>query len=144
MHDVGEIRTPPHILKKPGRLTPEEWDEMKKHTIYGQIIIGEHPRLKMARKIDISHHERWDGCGYPYGLKEEQIPIEDRIVTIADQYDALRNERAYKPSFDHETSWRIIGEGDDRTMPHNFDPGILKAFRDIASRFEETYERLKG
>ena len=144
MHDVGKIHTPPHILKKPGKLTPLEWDEMKKHTIYGQMIIGDHHRLEMGRKIAISHHERWDGSGYPYGLKGEQIPIEGRIVTIADQYDALRNERVYKPPFDHETSWRIMSEGDGRTMPHHFDPNVLRAFRDVASQFEETYESLKG
>jgi HD-GYP domain-containing protein (c-di-GMP phosphodiesterase class II) len=117
---------------------------MKKHTIYGQMIIGDHHRLEMCRKIAISHHERWDGSGYPYGLKGEQIPIEGRIVTIADHYDALRNERVYKPPFDHGTSWRIMSEGDGRTMPHHFDPNVLRAFRDVASQFEETYESLKG
>ncbi len=144
MHDVGKIHTPPEILKKTGKLFPEEWEEIKKHTIYGVKILGEHPRLKMAKNIALTHHERWDGSGYPYGLKGEQIPVEGRILNISDQYDALRNERIYKPAYGYETTYRIITEGDGRTMPHHFDPVVLKAFKETKTQFEEIYERLKG
>jgi response regulator RpfG family c-di-GMP phosphodiesterase len=144
MHDVGKIHTPPDILKKPGRLTPDEWEEIKKHTLYGKKIIGEHLRFGMAGNIALTHHERWDGTGYPQGLVSDRIPLEGRIVTIADQYDALRNERVYKPSFDHKTVYRIIVEGDGRTMPYHFDPRVLQAFKVMAGQFEETYARLTG
>ncbi len=144
MHDIGKIHVHPDILKKPGKLTPEEFEKNRFHTIYGAKIIGDHPRLAMARRIALCHHERWDGSGYPMGLKEEAIPVEARLLTIADQYDALRNARVYKPAFDHKTAYSIIAEGDGRTMPYHFDPAVYTTFKDISPRFEEIYEQLKG
>jgi response regulator RpfG family c-di-GMP phosphodiesterase len=144
LHDVGKIHIPPDILKKPGKLTPGEFEEQKQHTIYGATILGDHVRLTLAKSIALTHHERWDGSGYPRGLKEDRIPVESRITTIADQYDALRNARVYKPAFDHRTAYGILTEGDGRTLPRHFDPRVLAAFKKTAAQFETIYERLKG
>ncbi len=144
LHDVGKMHVHPDILKKPAKLTAEEWLVMKEHTTFGAKILGDHVRLTRAKSIALSHHERWDGSGYPRGLRGEQIPIEGRIMTIADQYDALRNARVYKPAFDHGTTYKIIAEGDGRTLPHHFDPQVLNAFRETTTQFEEVYEKLKG
>lgn len=142
LHDVGKIHVSPDIIKKPGKLTKVEWREMKMHTVHGSLIIGGHQRMSTAATIALSHHERYDGSGYPYGLSGEQIPIEARILNLADQYDALRNSRCYKPGYDHETTCRIITKGDGRTIPLHFDPVVLKAFKELVGQFAETYETL--
>jgi len=143
LHDVGKIHIHPGILKKSGGLTAEEWEIMKQHAVYGAKIIGEHRKLGIGKAIALTHHERWDGTGYPKGLKGDQIPIEGRLVNIADQYDALRNARSYKPAFDHDTTYKIITVGDGRTMPGHFDPEVLRIFKENGPEFEEVYEKLK-
>ena len=142
LHDVGKIHISPSILKKPGKLTTDEWSEMKLHTLYGSKIIGVHDQMGTANMVALSHHERYDGSGYPYSLKGEQIPIEGRIMNMADQYDALRNKRCYKDAFDHDTTFRIITLGDGRTIPQHFDPSVLNAFKEVHGRFAEIFETM--
>lgn len=139
MHDVGKIHIHPDILRKPGPLTPEEWTVMQKHTIYGRNILGDSPRLAVAAQIAITHHENWDGSGYPYGLKKEEIPLPARIVQVADIYDALRSRRTYKNAYSHEQAIKTMNEGDERTRPEHFDPLVLLAFNKVEHIFEKIY-----
>ena len=143
MHDVGKIHIHPDILRKKGALNEMEFAEIKKHPVYGAKILGDEARLSMAKNIALTHHERFDGSGYPSGLKQKEIPLEGRIVSLADIYDALRNPRSYKPAYDHDTTVRIISQGDGRTLPSHFDPEVLKAFIRIQSEFDEIYKKLK-
>ena len=141
LHDIGKVGIPDAILLKPGKLTPGEFEIMKTHTTLGRdaILAAEKALdtpssfLRYAREIAHYHQEKWDGSGYPEGLKGEQIPISARLMAIADVYDALISRRVYKPAFPHEKAVEIIKEGRGK----HFDPDMTDAFLEIAPEFRE-------
>lgn len=126
MHDVGKIGIPDRILLKPGKLDPEEWEIIKQHTTIGARILGGSRTgfIKLAEVIALTHHERWDGSGYPRGLKGAKIPLVGRITAIADVFDALTTQRPYKEPFSVEKSFAIIRE----SKGTHFDPDVVDAF----------------
>ena len=142
MHDIGKIGIPDHILLKPDSHTHEERETMKKHAVLGAQILnkGRSPYLRMGAEIALNHHERRDGGGYPEGKRGEEIPISARLMNIADQYDALRAKRPYKPALDHPTAMRIITKGDGRTMAGHFDPCVLAAFESCSEKFRQIFD----
>jgi putative two-component system response regulator len=131
MHDLGKIGIPDQILLKPAKLDPAEWEIMKKHTVIGANILKDSAAefIKMGEIIARSHHEKWDGSGYPNSLKGMDIPIAGRITAIADVFDALTSKRPYKEPFSVEASLVIIGEG----RGSHFDPDVVDAFFAIQS-----------
>ena len=125
MHDIGKLGIPDSILRKPGKLTPQEWEEMKRHPTIGAEIIGEHDDdlLGTAHIIALTHHEKWDGSGYPQGLAGEDIPLMGRIVALADVLDALLSERPYKPAYSIDESMAMIQEQSGK----HFEPALVEA-----------------
>jgi putative two-component system response regulator len=137
LHDVGKIAISDRILQKPGRLTAEEFEEMKKHTTFGGQIIEKIEAstsvsdfLKHAKIFAGTHHEKWDGSGYPTGLKGEDIPLQGRIMALADVYDALVSERPYKKAFSHSDAVKIIQE----SKGTHFDPVLADIFIAVINR----------
>lgn len=158
LHDVGKIGIPDSILLKPGKLDDAEWETMRKHCIFGCEMLGpldrdeartsctahavmrdegRNPFLALARALALLHHERWDGSGYPIGLRQDEIPLEARIVALVDVYDALRSERPYKRCFTREECRAIIAEGSGT----QFDPDVVRAFLDNLDGIEDIRER---
>lgn len=135
LHDIGKVAIPDSILLKPGKLTPDEYEEMKKHPVYGGRMLenAESHLLQLARNVALYHHEHWDGTGYPDGLKGEDIPIEARIVAVVDVFDALTTRRVYKGAWSFKDTCAYMREQSGRL----FDPGIIKAFNACISQIEE-------
>ena len=143
LHDIGKIRIPEEILNKPGRLTDEEFKIMKTHSELGATIIKDmdfpqdHPLVRTAWEISRWHHERWDGKGYPDGLKGEEIPISAQVVSIVDVYDALTSERCYKKAFDHDTAIQMILDG----KCGQFNPILLKCLKELSIQFSKMLDK---
>jgi putative two-component system response regulator len=142
MHDVGKIGIPDAILLKPGRFEPEEWETMKNHAVIGADILsnGDSDLMELARSIALSHHEKWDGSGYPYGLAGDAIPLAGRIVAVADVFDALCSARPYKQAWPLEKALDYMREQAGR----HFDPQVIDCFlahlpqvQDIQLRYAE-------
>ncbi len=147
LHDIGKVGVPDAVLLKPGRLSNDEFEIMKTHAALGaetlDAALKRYPSarfLKIARDIAATHHERWDGTGYPAGLSGPQIPLCGRIVSLADVYDALASKRSYKNAFSHQVARSIILEGSNT----HFDPDVVDAFLQIEHEFLSIRERFSG
>ncbi len=147
LHDIGKVGVPDRILLKPGKLTDEEFTEMKRHAYYGwkaitmaEEILESNSFLHYAKSIAYTHHERWDGTGYPQQLKGLEIPLSGRLMAVADVYDALISERVYKPPFPHSKAVAII-EGE---RGKHFDPDIVDAFLALNDGFRQISQQYKN
>jgi putative two-component system response regulator len=151
LHDIGKVGVPDRILRKPARLTDDEYQDMKRHTLYGyEAIVATEALLadaglsaaatsflRFAREVARSHHEKWDGSGYPDGLRGDGIPLSARLMSVADVYDALTSKRVYKPGVSHEQTMVEIQNG----RGTYFDPDVVEAFRARADEFQAIARR---
>jgi putative two-component system response regulator len=139
LHDVGKIGIPDRILQKPGKLDPDEWQIMQSHVSIGANIIGQHERgvLAMAHRIALSHHEKWDGSGYPSGLAGEAIPLEGRIVAVADVFDALTSVRPYKQAWSPEQALQYLRDNRGK----HFQPALVDLFMTLMPQVREIMQR---
>ncbi len=142
LHDIGKVAISDAILLKPGKLTTEEYEEMKKHTLYGVKILSnaESHLLQIACKIAASHHEKFNGKGYPYGLKGEKIPLYARIVAVADVFDALTMKRVYKPKWELDRAFEYISDEKGKS----FDPNVVDVFLKMESEIVNIYKNIDG
>jgi putative two-component system response regulator len=145
LHDIGKVATPDHVLLKPGSLDATEFDVMKAHCTRGAETLGavlarypDNQFLRMGVDVARSHHERWDGGGYPDGLVGPAIPLAARIVALADFYDAMVSQRCYRPAFGHEATCELILAGSGT----HFDPDVVTAFRGLAPEFQRLRARM--
>lgn len=141
MHDTGKIGIPDSILKKPGPLDAQEWETMQKHSLIGYEILSKSqaPVFKLAAQIAYYHHEKWDGTGYPLGLKGDEIPIEVQVVTIADVYDALTCKRPYKEAWSSDAAFAHMRSESGK----HFNPDLIQAFCEIRPLIEEIQQQFK-
>jgi putative two-component system response regulator len=146
LHDIGKVAIPDSTLLKPGKLTAEEFAVMKTHTVHGaetlQLVLDKHPAnpfIRMGIEIARSHHEKWDGSGYPDGLRGTEIPLSARIMSVADYYDALRSQRCYKSAYSHEESRDLIV----RETGKHFDPNVVDAFRNVEGNFRQIADTVR-
>jgi putative two-component system response regulator len=146
LHDIGKIAVKDSILLKPAKLTPEEFEEMKKHTTFGEEVIRkmkntvtEQAFLEHAEIFAATHHEKWDGSGYPRGLKSTEIPLQGRLMAIVDVYDASVSDRPYKKAFSHEETVKIISDG----KGGHFDPHLVDLFIKVSDEFNKIANSLK-
>jgi putative two-component system response regulator len=142
MHDVGKIGVPDEVLFKSGKLTVQEMAIMRRHAEIGHRILGrsENPLLQMAAEIALSHHEKWDGSGYPQGLSGSNIPQSSRIVAVADVYDALVHARSYKPAFPEDEAIELMRNEEGK----HFDPEVLQSFLEHAGEFRQIRQEVKS
>lgn len=144
LHDIGKVAIPDSILRKPGKLEADEYEEMKRHTIYGSKMLAhaESKLLRIASKIAIAHHENYDGSGYPYGLKGEEIPLEARIVSVADVFDALTSERVYKKAWTAEDAKKYIKNHERKLFDPEVVAALVKSFDSLVTAKEEENRRM--